>query len=47
MMTLRRKEKEIKDKDAMIAILEEAKYITIAMCKDNEPYLVTLSHGYD
>jgi nitroimidazol reductase NimA-like FMN-containing flavoprotein (pyridoxamine 5'-phosphate oxidase superfamily) len=47
MMTIRRKEKEIKDRDAMIAILEEAKYITIAMCKDNEPYLVTLSHGYD
>ncbi len=31
----------------MTAILEKAKYITIAMCKDNEPYLVTLSHGYD
>ena len=31
----------------MIAILESAKYITVAMSANNEPYLVTLSHGYD
>jgi len=31
----------------MLAILDEAKYVVIAMCKDNEPYLATLSHGYD
>lgn len=47
MKTLRRKEKEIKDKDEIIRILESTKYITIAMCRNNEPYLVTLSHGYD
>jgi uncharacterized protein len=28
-------------------ILKSTKYITIALCKDNEPYLVSLSHGYD
>jgi nitroimidazol reductase NimA-like FMN-containing flavoprotein (pyridoxamine 5'-phosphate oxidase superfamily) len=44
---IRRKEKEIKKRTEMIKILQESKYITIAMCKDNEPYLVTLSHGYD
>lgn len=44
---MRRKEKEIKDRCEIIAILEQAKYITIAMCRDDEPYLVTLSHGYD
>ena len=44
---MRRKEKEIKDRHEMVAILELAKYITIAMCKNDEPYLVTLSHGYD
>jgi nitroimidazol reductase NimA-like FMN-containing flavoprotein (pyridoxamine 5'-phosphate oxidase superfamily) len=44
---MRRKEKEIKDKSEMIAILEKAKYIMLAMCRDDEPYLVTLSHGYD
>jgi nitroimidazol reductase NimA-like FMN-containing flavoprotein (pyridoxamine 5'-phosphate oxidase superfamily) len=44
---IRRKEKAIDSKDEMISILETSKYITIAMCNRNEPYLVTLSHGYD
>ena len=47
MRAIRRKEKEIKDKNEIISILEWAKYITIAMSRDNEPYLVTLSYGYD
>lgn len=44
---LRRKEKEIKDPGEMKAILQAAKYVTVAMCRGDEPYLVTLSHGYD
>jgi hypothetical protein len=47
MKSIRRKEKEITDRNKMSAILQKAEYITVAMCKDNEPYLVTLSHGYD
>jgi len=47
MKGIRRKEKAIESKEEMIAILEKSKYITIAMCQDNVPYLVTLSHGYD
>ena len=47
MKSIRRKEKEITDESEMLAILDEAKYVVVAMCKDNEPYLVTLSHGYD
>ena len=47
MRNIRRKEKAITHKDEMIRILQAAQYITIAMCKDNQPYLVTLSHGYD
>jgi nitroimidazol reductase NimA-like FMN-containing flavoprotein (pyridoxamine 5'-phosphate oxidase superfamily) len=47
MRGIRRKEKEIKSKDEMIAILESAKYVTIAMSAENEPYIATLSHGYD
>ena len=31
----------------MVAILESAKYVTVAMSVNDEPYLVTLSHGYD
>ena len=44
---LRRKEQEIKDKAELKAILAKTKYVTVAMCRDNEPYLVTLSHGFD
>ena len=47
MKGIRRKEKAIENKEEMIAILEGSKYITIAMCQDDVPYLVTLSHGYD
>ena len=47
MRSLRRKEKAIDNADELAHILENCKYITVAMCQDNEPYLVTLSHGYD
>jgi nitroimidazol reductase NimA-like FMN-containing flavoprotein (pyridoxamine 5'-phosphate oxidase superfamily) len=44
---MRRKEKEIKRPEEMAEILQRAKYVTIAMCSNGEPYLVTISHGYD
>lgn len=47
MRDIRRKEKAITDVNEMKQILQKAQYITIALCKDNQPYLVTLSHGYD
>lgn len=47
MRGIRRKEKAIESKDEIISILQKAQYITIAMSIDNEPYLATLSHGYD
>ncbi|MFW9769104.1 MAG: pyridoxamine 5'-phosphate oxidase family protein [Candidatus Thorarchaeota archaeon] len=47
MREIRRKEKEIKNKAEMITILESVKYVTVAMSMDNEPYIATLSHGYD
>jgi nitroimidazol reductase NimA-like FMN-containing flavoprotein (pyridoxamine 5'-phosphate oxidase superfamily) len=28
-------------------VLKSTKYVTVALCMDNEPYLVSLSHGYD
>lgn len=31
----------------MLSILTNTKYITIAMCQNDQPYLVTLSHGFD
>jgi nitroimidazol reductase NimA-like FMN-containing flavoprotein (pyridoxamine 5'-phosphate oxidase superfamily) len=47
MKDIRRKEKTIKDNEEMKAILKHAKYVTIAMCREKEPYLVTINHGYD
>ncbi len=47
MTGIRRKDKEITNPNEVKAILHKAKYITIAMCLNDEPYLATLSHGYD
>ncbi|MCE7742700.1 MAG: flavin-nucleotide-binding protein [Candidatus Heimdallarchaeota archaeon] len=47
MRGMRRKEKAIEDIEELQNILHTVKHITVAMCQDNEPYLVTLSHGYD
>lgn len=44
---IRRKEQEIVDVKIMKKILASTQYVTIALCKNNEPYLVTLSHSYD
>lgn len=47
MKGIRRKEKAIEDQEEMKDVIKKAAHITIAICKDNVPYLVTLSHGYD
>jgi len=44
---VRRKDREITDPAEMRQILKETKYVTVALCMQNEPYLVSLSHGYD
>ncbi|MEJ5309126.1 MAG: pyridoxamine 5'-phosphate oxidase family protein [Anaerolineae bacterium] len=44
---LRRSEKAITDPAEMWAIIAEQKVMTLAMCKDNVPYLVTVNYGYD
>ncbi len=43
----RRSDREIKNAEEMDAIIRSQKFMTIAMCSGNEPYLVTLSFGYD
>jgi nitroimidazol reductase NimA-like FMN-containing flavoprotein (pyridoxamine 5'-phosphate oxidase superfamily) len=44
---IRRKDKEITNVTVLKKILRSTKYITIALSMHNQPYLVTLSHGYD
>jgi nitroimidazol reductase NimA-like FMN-containing flavoprotein (pyridoxamine 5'-phosphate oxidase superfamily) len=44
---VRRKDREITDPAEMRQVLKATKYITVALCRGNEPYLVAVSHGYD
>jgi len=44
---MRRADKEITDADALTRVMKSAQFVTLAMAKDNQPYLVSLSHGYD
>lgn len=47
MHPLRRKDKAMEDPAELHRILGTTRYVTLAMCREGEPYLVTLSHGYD
>jgi hypothetical protein len=44
---IRRSDREIVDPVAIQGILREGRYVTIALCDGSEPYVVTLSYGYD
>jgi hypothetical protein len=42
-----RPNRELKQESEINNILINGKFAVIAMCRDNEPYVVTLSYGYD
>jgi len=44
---VRRKDIEITDVEVLKKILKSATYVTIAFSSENQPYLVSLSDGYD
>ena len=44
---LRRAEKAIGSREEMLEIIDTVPYMTVAMCKDGAPYLVTLNHVLD
>lgn len=44
---LRRKDRQIQEQEALHEILNKGKFAVISMCRDNEPYVVTLSYGPD
>jgi uncharacterized protein len=44
---MRRSERQITDQAIIEEILQKGKYATLALCRDNEPYIVTLSYGYE
>jgi nitroimidazol reductase NimA-like FMN-containing flavoprotein (pyridoxamine 5'-phosphate oxidase superfamily) len=42
-----RPNREITSAQEIHEILKNGKYVVISMCRENEPYVVTLSYGYD
>ncbi len=40
-------EREMTDEEAMWEVLRKGKFITFALSKDDEPYVLTLSYGLD
>ena len=46
MRTMRKKEKEITDKEEIVSIIAKAKVCRLAMIDGNRPYIVPLSFGY-
>jgi len=44
---MRRADKEFTEQGKLREVLRETSYMTLAMAMDGEPYLVSLSHGYD
>lgn len=44
---MRRSEKEIRNEKELLDLLDRGKHLTLAMCKDGQPYLVTVNHALD
>ncbi|MBY9019709.1 MAG: pyridoxamine 5'-phosphate oxidase family protein [Candidatus Lokiarchaeota archaeon] len=44
---MQKKEREILDRRIISEILKNGKFSTISMCRNDEPYIVTLSYGFD
>ncbi len=44
---LQRSDKEITDKVELEDIIQRGQYTTVAMCRNDEPYIVTMNYGYD
>lgn len=44
---VRRTDRELTDPAAIASVLRRGRFATVGMCQDGEPYLVTLSYGYD
>lgn len=44
---MRRKDREISDPAEYREILRQGRYLILALCRDGEPYIVTLNYGYD
>lgn len=44
---MNKQEKEITNREELLAIIKRGKYTTLSLCRDNEPYIVTLNYGFN
>ncbi|WP_371803130.1 pyridoxamine 5'-phosphate oxidase family protein [Candidatus Lokiarchaeum ossiferum] len=44
---MHRKDKEITDESELYQIIDRGKFLTLALAKENQPYLVSLNYGFD
>ncbi len=44
---MQKADREVTDTEWMADILKNGRFVTLSMCLDNEPYIVTLSYGYE
>jgi nitroimidazol reductase NimA-like FMN-containing flavoprotein (pyridoxamine 5'-phosphate oxidase superfamily) len=44
---MRRTERAIAEPEEVAGILRRGRYVTLALCRGDEPYVVTMSYGYD
>jgi nitroimidazol reductase NimA-like FMN-containing flavoprotein (pyridoxamine 5'-phosphate oxidase superfamily) len=44
---MRRQDRQINDETELSEILCRGKFAVLALCRDDEPYIVTLSYGFD
>jgi len=44
---MRRKDREIVDKKKMFEVIKAGRYAVIALCEESEPYIVSMSYGFD
>jgi nitroimidazol reductase NimA-like FMN-containing flavoprotein (pyridoxamine 5'-phosphate oxidase superfamily) len=44
---MHKSEREIKNREEIEEIVSGGKYVTLSLCRADEPYIVTLNYGYD
>jgi uncharacterized protein len=44
---LRRADREIKDPAEIAGLIRQGRFAVVALCRENEPYLVALNYGHD
>jgi nitroimidazol reductase NimA-like FMN-containing flavoprotein (pyridoxamine 5'-phosphate oxidase superfamily) len=44
---MNKSEREITDQNELMEILKCGRFTVISMCRSNEPYIVTMTYGYD